>query len=83
MEPKRFWIYGEAACEKTEDARNVLSQLGHTVIFIPTDDRPEFRRPDWETLPQIYDGTVHVGGCEELQDYLNKPWEKAFAALTE
>jgi glutaredoxin 3 len=66
-------IYTTATCPYCERAKALLRQKNLKFTEIPVDHDPRLRRElsemtDRATVPQIYFGELHVGGCEDLYD---------------
>lgn len=68
---KRFWIYGTQSCSFCKKAVELVKTKGHIPIYIDLTDRPEWRRDDWSTVPQVYDEGRYVGGYAELEQELS------------
>ena len=64
-------MYCTAACPFCQAADRLLARKGAEVERVRVDLHPE-RRPEMEklsgrrTVPQIWIGETHVGGCDEL-----------------
>jgi glutaredoxin 3 len=65
-------IYTRRFCGYCDAARALLQRKGVTFIEHDTTGKPELRRQMIErsnggmTLPQIFIGATHVGGCDDL-----------------
>jgi glutaredoxin 3 len=64
-------MYSTQTCPFCVMARRLLSSKGVQVDEIAVDGRPECREEMTRvtgryTVPQIFVGDVHVGGCEDL-----------------
>lgn len=64
-------MYSTRNCPFCVMARRLLSSKGVRVDEIAVDDRPEHREEMTRvtgryTVPQIFVGEMHVGGCEDL-----------------
>jgi glutaredoxin 3 len=64
-------MYTTTWCPYCARARNLLATKGVTVEEIDVDERPEARaemseRSGRSTVPQIFIGTRHVGGSDDL-----------------
>lgn len=69
--PPRIEMYHSASCGYCAMARRLLAQKDAAVELISVDGdaaaRAEMeRRSGRRTVPQIFIGDVHVGGCDEL-----------------
>jgi len=70
MAPK-IVMYTTAWCPYCARARNLLAAKGATFEEIDVDERPEARaemieRSGRSTVPQVFIGTRHVGGSDDL-----------------
>jgi glutaredoxin 3 len=69
----RVLMYCTAACPYCQAADRLLARKGAEVERVRVDLHPE-RRPEMErlsgrrTVPQIWIGARHVGGCDDLHD---------------
>ena len=68
---KGVLMYGTQSCPFCVMARRLLSSKGVAVEEIAVDGHPERREEMTRvtgryTVPQIFVGDVHVGGCEDL-----------------
>ena len=69
---KQVDIYTKAYCPFCVRAKSLLDSKNVTCNEIKIDQQPELRAPMIErasgrhTVPQIFIGDVHVGGCDEL-----------------
>ena len=66
-------IYATSWCPYCSRARQLLEQKGVAIEEIDVDARPEARlemmsRSGRRTVPQIFIGETHVGGCDDLLD---------------
>ena len=64
-------IYTTATCPYCERAKALLREKNLKFTEIPVDDNFKLRRELSEmtgraTVPQIYFGKLHVGGCDDL-----------------
>lgn len=67
-----FWIYGygDGSCKHCEAAKLLLHMKGHQFAFIDVKQNPEWRDPEWKTVPQIFHRGQHIGGFMGLEVYL-------------
>ena len=68
---KKVRMYSTLSCPFCMMARSLLASKGVEVDEIRVDLKPELRdemrqRTGRHTVPQIFVGDVHVGGCEDL-----------------
>lgn len=67
-------IYGKAHCPGCVQAKNYLTakQIEFDYIDVMTDPAMLnlFRSRGYRTVPQIFDGEMHIGGFAELQNYI-------------
>ncbi len=67
-------IYTSKACPYCIKAKKLLDSKGVTYRELHTDERPELaeeavqRSGGQKTVPQIFIGDYHVGGCDELYE---------------
>ena len=67
----RVEMYSSAFCPYCMMARRLLSQKGVDVDIYSVDGNSDLRaemqtRAGRHTVPQIFIGDIHVGGCDEL-----------------
>ena len=67
----RVLMYATAACPFCQSAERLLEQKGARVEKVRVDLQPERRgemmqRSGRRTVPQIWIGERHVGGCDDL-----------------
>lgn len=65
-----FWIYGKDSCPYCDEAKKLLTQHNYKIAYIDVGLRPEFRDPEWKTVPQIFHGNLYIGGYTALSLYL-------------
>ncbi|WP_395665124.1 glutaredoxin 3 [Methylocella sp.] len=66
-------IYTTATCPYCRRAKELLAKKGLPFKEIPVDGEPELRaelaqRAGRTSVPQIFFGAHHVGGCDDLYD---------------
>ena len=71
MSPPDVVVYLAGWCPYCERARSLLSKKGIQFREIDVDDDPRLReemiaRSGRRTVPQIFIGEKHVGGCDDL-----------------
>ena len=71
MADSKIVVYSSAWCGYCARARGLLERKGATFEVIDVDERPEARmemmaRSGRRTVPQIFIGDTHVGGCDDL-----------------
>jgi glutaredoxin 3 len=71
MAPPKVQMYASDWCPYCGRARRLLKSKGVQFEEIDVDMRPEARaemikRSGRDTVPQIFIGDVHIGGCDEL-----------------
>jgi glutaredoxin 3 len=71
MSPPEVVVYLAGWCPYCQRARGLLSKKGVQVREIDVDDDPRLReemiaRSGRRTVPQIFIGEKHVGGCDDL-----------------
>ncbi len=73
MTPPKAVMYTTGWCPYCARARELLEQKGVVLEEIDVEGRPEAReemvsRCGRHTVPQIFIGERHVGGCDDLYD---------------
>ncbi len=71
MSPPNITIYSTLWCPYCERAKSLLGRKNLTFIEINVEDDPKIRdemikRSGMRTVPQIFIGDKHVGGCDDL-----------------
>jgi glutaredoxin 3 len=71
MANPRIVVYSTDWCPFCTRARGLLERKGAKFEVIDVDERPEARaemmaRSGRRTVPQIFIGDTHVGGCDDL-----------------
>jgi len=71
MANQRIVVYSTDWCPFCTRARGLLERKGAEFEVIDIDERPEARaemmaRSGRRTVPQIFIGDTHVGGCDDL-----------------
>ena len=69
--PPKVLMYATAACPFCQSAKRLLAAKGVTIDEIRVDLHPERRdemmkKSGRRTVPQIWIGERHVGGCDDL-----------------
>ena len=64
-------MYATAACPFCQSAERLLAAKGATIDMIRVDLEPErraemMRKSGRRTVPQIWIGSRHIGGCDDL-----------------
>ena len=71
-----YTIYTQSRCGFCDAAKNLLDEHGIAFIEISLEHDQEARimlkEMKCRTVPQIFDGELHIGGYTELVDYLNQ-----------
>ena len=71
-----FKIYSKKNCVACDQAKSLLTSLGHgyEVVDVMTSPTAQalFREKGFRSVPQIYFNSSHLGGFNELQQYLKK-----------
>ena len=76
MIPPLYTIYTQSRCGFCDAAKNLLDK--HSIAFIEVslehdqEARIMLKEMKCKTVPQIFDGELHIGGYSELVDYLNQ-----------
>ena len=73
MSDPKVVMYTTGWCPYCTRARELLKSKGVTIEEIDVDARPEARaemtaRSGRRTVPQIFIGETHVGGCDDLHE---------------
>jgi glutaredoxin 3 len=69
---QKIELYTKGYCPYCKRAKSLLDAKGATYIDHEIDKQPELRDPMIErangasTVPQIFIGSTHVGGCDDL-----------------
>jgi glutaredoxin 3 len=71
MSQSKIVMYSTDWCPFCTQARSLLERKGAKFEVINVDERPEARaemmaRSGRRTVPQIFIGDTHVGGCDDL-----------------
>lgn len=71
MTPAAVTLYVTDWCPYCQRAKNLLAQKNVVFSEKNVDDQPEFReemiaRSGRRTVPQIFIGDRHIGGCDDL-----------------
>ena len=71
-----YTIYTQSRCGFCDAAKNLLDEHGIAFMEISIEHDQEARimlkEMKCKTVPQIFDGELHIGGYSELVDYLNQ-----------
>ena len=65
-----FWVYGKPDCKYCEAAKLLLHTKGYEFAYLDVGKHPEWRDPNWKTVPQIFHNGVHIGGFMGLEMYI-------------
>tara|TARA_R110000744_G_scaffold287821_1_gene398904 strand:- start:538 stop:780 length:243 start_codon:yes stop_codon:yes gene_type:complete len=69
-----YTIIGQVGCSYCKEAEELLVSEGepHKVLMLEDHAflRDHFKQFGFKTVPQIYNGSIHIGGYSELCDYL-------------
>jgi glutaredoxin 3 len=73
MRQPKVQIYSTSGCPYCDRARRLLKQKDVDFEEIDVEARPEARaemmaRSGRRTVPQIFIGDIHVGGCDDLYE---------------
>ena len=70
-----YTIYTQSRCGFCDAAKNLMNEQGITFIEISLEHDQEARTMLKEmkcrTVPQIFNGELHIGGYTELKQYLD------------
>ena len=76
MIPPMYTIYTQNSCGYCHLAKNLMNDRGVSFIEVSLEHDQEVRimlkEMKCRTVPQIFDGELHIGGYTELVDYLNQ-----------
>ena len=71
-----YTLYTQSRCGFCDAAKNLLEDSGIAFMEVSLDYDKEARTMlkdmGCKTVPQIFDGELHIGGYTELVDYLNQ-----------
>lgn len=65
-----FWVYGKDNCPYCKRAVELLEGCGQQVSYI--DIKGMANTAQWSTVPQVFNETRHIGGYEDLQEYVRR-----------
>jgi glutaredoxin len=65
-----FFVYGKESCPYCHEATRLLKKHGYEVVYLDVGERPEWRDPEWKTVPQVFHGGIYIGGFGDLERYL-------------
>lgn len=65
-----FFVYGKETCPYCHEAVREIKKHGYEVIYLDVGEHPEWRDPEWETVPQIFHSDIYLGGYNDLVQYL-------------
>lgn len=75
---KHFSMYTKNDCVWCDKAKTLLNEKGIAYQEMNIQDeqgdyfRRQFKQAGFKTVPQIYDGPVHIGGYTDLEKYLER-----------
>ena len=75
MSEHKFKMFTQDGCSYCEFAKIVLMEQDHDFEVINIKDNAQalaVLRQNLRTVPQIWDGDLHIGGYEDLKKYLKK-----------
>ena len=76
MIPPLYTIYTQDSCGYCHLAKNLMNDNGIAFIEVSLEHDQEARimlkEMKCRTVPQIFNGELHIGGYTELVDYLNQ-----------
>ena len=76
MIPPLYTIYTQNSCGYCHLAKSLMNDRGVAFIEVSLEHDQEARimlkEMKCRTVPQIFDGELHIGGYTELVDYLNQ-----------
>lgn len=61
-----FAIYTKKNCPWCDKAKDLIVANGRRFIELDVGEHPEWMPVEYKTVPQIWDGGVHIGGYEDL-----------------
>ena len=61
-----YFVYGKDNCPWCADAVELLKRYKMIPVYLNLSEHPEWRRPEWKTVPQVFTAYQHVGGYSEL-----------------
>lgn len=65
-----FWVYGKQDCSYCRRAVELLQGHNQRVAYIDIANIPN--TANWKTVPQVFTETDHIGGYEDLVNYLTE-----------
>ena len=76
MIPPLYTIYTQNSCGYCHLAKNLMNEQGIAFIEISIDHDQDARKMlkdmNCKTVPQIFDGELHIGGYTDLRSFLTK-----------
>ena len=76
MSEYKFKMFSQDGCSYCELTKIVLMEQDHDFEVINIKDNAQalavLRLKNLRTVPQIWDGDLHIGGYEDLKKYLKK-----------
>ena len=76
MSEHKFKMFTQDGCSYWELAKILLMEQDHDFEVINIKDNAQalavLRLKNLRTVPQIWDGDLHIGGYEDLKKYLKK-----------
>jgi len=76
MSEHKFKMFTQDGCSYCELAKILLMEQDHDFDVVNIKDNAQalavLRLKNLRTVPQIWDGDLHIGGYEDLKKYLKK-----------
>ena len=71
-----YEIYGKPNCQFCDLAKNTLDRLSQSYDYVDVSQDEQslnfLKAKGFKTIPQIYHNGNHIGGFQELQQYLKE-----------
>ena len=71
-----IYVYGREGCKFCEDAVDILEETGLDYVYIDIMEKGTalelMRMRGHTTVPQIYNGDIHIGGFTDMKAWLKR-----------
>jgi len=65
-----LFVYSKDNCPWCDRAKELIKSHGRKYIEIDIGKNPQWMPKEFRTVPQVWDGSVHIGGYEDLETHL-------------
>ena len=77
-----YTIYTQGLCGYCDAAKKLMKENSIPFVEVSLDHdydaRKMLKEMDCKTVPQIFDGELHIGGYTDLREYLIKPHDHKY-----